>query len=336
MFSSLINPQITYATDKNCTIKTYPQQVTTNYVKIDVTIKEEGLLTNKFYVAYLNDTIVKEQGKGHTYHLSFNSDGTYTIKGLTSLGLVNTIPEFDTKFENKLYTLRIAEENVAGTLCSDSFRVVEEAGGKCEIHFLGEPYDTATTVGLYVKNIAGNPDDLKRVILKREKQDGPQVAQSCNKVKDLNNGIYLGQHENGSYYVEVRTGCDPLDQLACKNFFSVGKQPNVNSPCKEVTDSKTNKKNYVCDTALGHFQTGPESFIKMIFGILLSLSGGIAVLLIIISGYRLMTSQGNPEKIQAAREQLTSAIIGLVFIIFSLSILQIIGVDILKIPGFSR
>jgi hypothetical protein len=49
-----------------------------------------------------------------------------------------------------------------------------------------------------------------------------------------------------------------------------------------------------------------------------------------------MTSQGNPEKVQAAREQLTSAIVGLLFIIFSLAILTIIGVDILKLPGFTR
>jgi hypothetical protein len=47
-----------------------------------------------------------------------------------------------------------------------------------------------------------------------------------------------------------------------------------------------------------------------------------------------MISQGNPEQVKGAREQLTAAIIGLLFIIFSLVILQIIGVNILKIPGF--
>jgi cell division protein FtsX len=71
-------------------------------------------------------------------------------------------------------------------------------------------------------------------------------------------------------------------------------------------------------------------------GTLLGLAGGIAVILIIIAGYRLMASQGNPEAVQAAREQIISAIVGLVFVIFSLVILQVIGVDILKIPGFGR
>lgn len=78
----------------------------------------------------------------------------------------------------------------------------------------------------------------------------------------------------------------------------------------------------------------PAGFVKSLFGILLSLSGGIALVLIIFSGYQLMTSQGNPEKVQAAKETLTSAIVGLLFIIFSMVILQIIGVKILKMPWF--
>jgi len=44
----------------------------------------------------------------------------------------------------------------------------------------------------------------------------------------------------------------------------------------------------------------------------------------------------HPEALKDARDQLISAIIGLIFIIFSLVILQIIGVDILRIPGFGN
>jgi len=88
-------------------------------------------------------------------------------------------------------------------------------------------------------------------------------------------------------------------------------------------------------TGLGiAFATGPIDFISSLFRLLLGVSGGIAIILIIISGYRLMTSQGNPEQVQGAREMLTSAIVGLLFIIFSFVILQIIGVSILQIPNF--
>jgi len=67
----------------------------------------------------------------------------------------------------------------------------------------------------------------------------------------------------------------------------------------------------------------------------LAISGVVALIFIIVSGYRFMLSQGNPEAVQEARESLTSAIVGLLFIIFALVILQLITVNILHIPGFN-
>jgi hypothetical protein len=90
------------------------------------------------------------------------------------------------------------------------------------------------------------------------------------------------------------------------------------------------------NTALGLIGTDPKEFIAKLFAVLLSISGGIALLMIIYSGYQLMISRGNPELVKAARERITSAIVGLLFMIFSLVILQIIGVDILHIPGIGR
>lgn len=90
------------------------------------------------------------------------------------------------------------------------------------------------------------------------------------------------------------------------------------------------------DTALGEIGTQPETIITRIFSIILGLSGGIAFLTIISGSYAIMTSQGNPEKVQAAKEIITSTIVGLVFVILSIVILEIIGVDILVIPGFSK
>lgn len=90
------------------------------------------------------------------------------------------------------------------------------------------------------------------------------------------------------------------------------------------------------NTAVGKIDTAPQTFIGSVFGLVLGLSGGIALLLIIYSGYQLIASQGNPEKLEAARQQLVSAIVGLLFIIFALVILQVIGVDILNIPGITK
>lgn len=85
-------------------------------------------------------------------------------------------------------------------------------------------------------------------------------------------------------------------------------------------------------TGLGiTFGTSAPEIGKGLLGLLVTIGGAIAFIIIIITGYRLMTSQGDPEKIKAAREQLTSAIVGLLFIIFSISILSFLGVDVLGI-----
>lgn len=81
--------------------------------------------------------------------------------------------------------------------------------------------------------------------------------------------------------------------------------------------------------------TGITGAISVLFAVLLSIAGLASITIIILSGYRIMLSQGDPEKIKGAREALTSAIIGLLFMIFAVAILQIIGVQILQIPGFT-
>lgn len=88
------------------------------------------------------------------------------------------------------------------------------------------------------------------------------------------------------------------------------------------------------DTGLGEIKTDSAGFIKSVFGVILAASGGIALLLIIRAGYKIMTSRGNPEAIKEGRDQLIAAIVGLMFLIFSFVLLQLIGIDILRIPGF--
>jgi type IV secretory pathway VirB2 component (pilin) len=87
-------------------------------------------------------------------------------------------------------------------------------------------------------------------------------------------------------------------------------------------------------TAIGTISTQPAAFVTRIMSLLLGLAGGIAVLLIIAAGYSIMTSRANPEQIKEARERLLGAIVGLLFVILSLVILEVIGFNILRIPGF--
>lgn len=47
----------------------------------------------------------------------------------------------------------------------------------------------------------------------------------------------------------------------------------------------------------------------------------------------IITSQGDPRRLQSGKELLTAAIAGLLLVIFSVLILRVIGVNILGIPG---
>ena len=87
-------------------------------------------------------------------------------------------------------------------------------------------------------------------------------------------------------------------------------------------------------TAFGCLPTSSGEFVTKLLKFGSGIAGGIAFLLIIIGGFQMVMSAGNPEKLNEGKELITSAIVGLLFIIFSIFILRLIGVDILGIPGF--
>lgn len=84
------------------------------------------------------------------------------------------------------------------------------------------------------------------------------------------------------------------------------------------------------DTAIGCIPVSDTNeFMGWILGWAIGVGGGIAFLLIVYASFMIMTSQGNPERLKAGQELLTSAISGLIMLIFSVFILRFIGVDIL-------
>jgi hypothetical protein len=70
---------------------------------------------------------------------------------------------------------------------------------------------------------------------------------------------------------------------------------------------------------------GLGTFVSDIVGIALPLAGTAALVLLIISGYKMISSQGNPDKLKDAKEMATNAIIGLVFILLSVAILALVS-----------
>ncbi|OGM21160.1 hypothetical protein A2714_03100 [Candidatus Woesebacteria bacterium RIFCSPHIGHO2_01_FULL_38_9] len=87
-------------------------------------------------------------------------------------------------------------------------------------------------------------------------------------------------------------------------------------------------------TAIGCIPiTNKNDFAEFILGWAIGIAGGIAFLLIIYAAFLVITSAGNPQRLQAGKELLTAAISGLLLLLFGVYILRLIGVRILNIPG---
>ncbi|MFA5024746.1 MAG: hypothetical protein WC523_07410 [Patescibacteria group bacterium] len=76
--------------------------------------------------------------------------------------------------------------------------------------------------------------------------------------------------------------------------------------------------------------------VNVILKYAMGVGGTVAFILIIAGAFQIILSAGSPDRVKAGKEMITSAIAGLLLIIFSVFILRLIGYDILQIPGFSK
>lgn len=95
----------------------------------------------------------------------------------------------------------------------------------------------------------------------------------------------------------------------------------------------------VSDTGVATLQCIPVVFSNIITFALIA-SGIVALIFIIYSGFKLVTSGGDQKKVEGARKTLTWAIIGLVLILLSFFIVNIVGyvtgVDCINRFGFDN
>jgi hypothetical protein len=162
-----------------------------------------------------------------------------------------------------------------------------------------------------------------------------QVVKNCaGKVGDKCSPL-AGDKDPQCCNVETGTSnpllCGPDSKCKSNIKSNPSEPPTIPPPSPPCISFASNGGCSSIKSAFGTLDTEPGKFVAKVFAILLSASGGIALFLIIRAGYTLMTSQGKPEQIQTGRDQLIAAIVGLLFLIFSFVILQVIGTDVLKI-----
>jgi glucose uptake protein GlcU len=88
-------------------------------------------------------------------------------------------------------------------------------------------------------------------------------------------------------------------------------------------------------TDFGCVPDDPVGFVQQFYSIGLGILGMVAFLFLIIGGYFILTSQGNPDRVQKGREYILYSILGLILGVFGFVFFEIITGDLLQLPGFS-
>lgn len=82
------------------------------------------------------------------------------------------------------------------------------------------------------------------------------------------------------------------------------------------------------------FPENPAGFMSTFYGVALSILGVISLLYLIYGAYIVMLSQGNPQEVKRGKSYIFYAVFGLAVGILGFVIVEIIFVDLLRIPGF--
>ena|SRR6266498_4413697 len=88
-------------------------------------------------------------------------------------------------------------------------------------------------------------------------------------------------------------------------------------------------------TDLGCFPNDPIGFVQKFYPVGLSFIAGVALLVLILGGYIILTSRGEPQRVNVGKSYIFYAIVGLLLAIFGFVFMQVVIVDILHVPGFS-
>lgn len=111
----------------------------------------------------------------------------------------------------------------------------------------------------------------------------------------------------------------------------IGRGSTTNTKPYDPRCGPDSDRNSAVRTALGCLPTSPQAFVNIAIPWAIGLGSGVAFLLGLYGVLMIVISAGNPEKMQAGKEMITSAIAGLLLIVFAVMILKIIGVDILRL-----
>ena len=244
-------------------------------------------------------------------HFIFFGFSLFILSSLFSVQAIEIISEFN--------------QNIVGVSCGVG-GATDGSARCCDISTYGNQLksipDWAVTIANYIppmgEIISGY--NLKVTTLNKARTD---LVAPCL------NGTPSGDYKDPSCKCEQTTTSSAVLEVRvlCRKYLK--KNMNEMGQCLSCVNSGGYYSGLGC-TPL----TLPALISQYVLGIGIGLAGGISLLCIMYSAFRMQTSQGNAEAIKKAQETLTSCITGLILIIFSVLILKLIAQDILRIPGF--
>lgn len=90
--------------------------------------------------------------------------------------------------------------------------------------------------------------------------------------------------------------------------------------------------------ASGNVTSGTISIavcVNQIYMLSLGLGGLLALFMLVISGYRYMTSGGNAQQVESAKDTFTSALTGLIVLLIGFILLNVINPDLTNLRDFN-
>lgn len=333
----------------SCTFTYYPDPPNQNMKDLRINISTNDLPDGVYWIRVQGPKETDFWDKKDVNLVSGNASGTVTTPIYFPTGDYNVYFIPQSKAGSGL------PKNLAD--CTNSFKIQDIPASSCTATINTKPIDPNTTVAMTVDGITSANYDI---YINDEKKLYKKISSGDT--------IDLGTFYVGQYIVKIKNECGP-GGLNCLNnpprtqcnpaCFTVAPSGSgeggqcqgsvILNPCstdpkkcssaggfktEETKECIDNKDHPGIVTAIGCIHTNPSEFAQDLLKFIIGIGGGVAFLMMLLGAFQMLTSAGNPDTLRAGRERLTSAVIGLLIVIFAVLLLQIIGIRILAIPGF--
>ncbi len=232
----------------------------------------------------------------------------------------------------------------AGVPCNDSASCIYECGDDPDNPIVycsgGICYLTSTCGGIQDGPGTCMPADNCPDDLERGQIDCITGEICCAPAPDTCTGIFGNPGECSFLKCPPNTYFEgfnpPYDDIGCPLLYACCTQPSAEWIERHILNPvcTTPSGEVGIKTAVGCISvTSSTGFLTFILPWAISVGGATAFILIVVAGFLVMTSAGNPQRAKAGKDLMGAAIAGLLMIIFSVYLLDLIGIRIFRIPG---